>query len=89
MALNTRRLIADSHGRITLWQSPNVLLWGWIILEVIKMFLSNGRLKTGFEQLGTATLFAWAYFEITKGVNYFRKALGAVVLIVIAFGFFR
>lgn len=87
--LNTKRFFRDSNGQITIWQSPNLLLSAWIIFEVIKLIVSKGKLKTGLEQLSSVTLFAWAYLEATTGVNYFRKVLGLLVLIIIIVGFFR
>jgi hypothetical protein len=79
----------DSRGKIVIWQSPNLLLYGWIVFKVVAMLLNGGQLKTGFEHLSTAILFTWAFFELTKGVNYFRKALGAAVLAITTLGFFR
>jgi len=89
MKLQANHSIRDKGGRIVIWQSPNWLLWSWIIFRVVAIVLSTGRLKSGFEQLSTATLFAWACLEVTEGVNYFRKLLGAVVLGLIVIGFFR
>ncbi len=79
----------DKDEHIVLWQSPNILLIGWAAFKVMAMLLGTGRLKTGFEHLGTALIFAWAYFEATEGVNYFRKALGLTILVVITVGFFK
>jgi hypothetical protein len=79
----------DKHGRIVLFQVPNALVCAWIFFKVISLLLPGGRLKSGSAELGTAFLFVWAYFEITQGVNYFRRLLGLVVLVVIIVGFFR
>lgn len=79
----------DGKGRVALWQSPNVLLYGWLAFKVISMILSESRFKTGFEKLSMAALFTWAYLEITSGVNYFRRSLGAIVMIMLVFGYFK
>jgi hypothetical protein len=89
MKLSIDQFIKDKHGHIVLWQTPNVLLYSWIVLKVVTWLLSTSHLKSGLGQLSTAILFAWAYLEATKGVNYFRKLLGAVVLGMIVIGFFR
>ncbi len=88
MQLDLKYLIRDKNSRIVLWQSPNLLLWGWIICSIIALLL-GGRAKAGFEHLSTAALFAWASLEVMEGVNYFRRALGASILVVIIVGFFR
>lgn len=89
MPLSMKDFIRDKDGRVVLWQSPNLLLWSWIILKLISLLLKAGRIKAGFEQLSSAVIFAWALYEFTKGVNYFRKALGLVVLIAVIVGFFK
>lgn len=83
------KLVKDKHGHVVLWQAPNVLLASWIVLKLITWPLNSGQLKSGLSLLGTAVLFAWAYLEATKGVNYFRKLLGIVVLVIIIIGFFK
>lgn len=44
------------------------------------MLAPAGNLKSGTEQIGSAFLFTWAFLEITQGVNYFRRALGIIVM---------
>ena len=69
----------DPTGRVVIWQSPNLLLGGWILCKIVSLAITNDRLDSGFSHLASALLLAWAYFEMTKGVNTFRKALGVVV----------
>jgi hypothetical protein len=83
------KFFKDARGRIVLFQMPNTLVYAWAFFKVISLLLSNGRLKNGSAELGTAFLFVWAYLEITKGVNYFRRLLGIIVLTAIIIGFFR
>ncbi len=80
--------LKDDAGRIVIWQTPNYLLSGWILSKVATVMLDNSRLDTGFSQLGTALLFAWAYLEMSKGVNLFRKTLGTIILGLIIASFF-
>ena len=69
--------IKDKEGNIVLWQWPNMPLVGWAIFALL------GRL-TRWQPLtwiGTAFLFVWALLEIFRGVNYFRRGLGLIVLL--------
>jgi hypothetical protein len=88
MQQKAKRFISDSDGHIVLWQSPNLLLSVWIVLRIVTLLLKGSHLKSGLEQLSTAILFAWACFEMTTGVNYFRKTIGILVMVVITAGFF-
>lgn len=72
----------DRHGDIVIWQTPNALLIGWAILTIISLFL-NGSASNVFVWLGTLALVIWALLELGRGVNYFRRALGAVVIVLI------
>jgi hypothetical protein len=69
----------DRRGRIVLWQRPNVWLIGWLVLTFISL-LFTGRRSDVFSWLGSASLIIWSLLEVFKGVNYFRRALGLLVL---------
>ncbi len=73
----------DKRGKLVLAQKPNVPLWGWIISTVLSYVFSKGKVHNLFQIMAFGSLFAWAYLEITSGINYFRRVLGAIVLIVI------
>jgi hypothetical protein len=57
-------------GRITIWQWPNTPLWVYIAATVLRVAI-----------LATIALAVWAGLEVLRGVNPFRRSLGAVVLI--------
>jgi hypothetical protein len=78
----------DKQGHIVMVQSPNLPLFGWILLELVSLALRKGHTKTAFQSLATAFLFTWAYLEITRGVNYFRRFLGLVVIVMIILSYF-
>jgi len=82
-----KRFISDKHGKIIIWQAPNLPLLGWFAFFVISRLFS-GQLSSGFSQVSTASLFVWAYLEITDGANYFRRLLGGVVMFIIVLSFF-
>ena len=62
---------------------------GWITSRILVAVLPEGDIGAGLSRLGTGLLFIWAYLELTAGANYFRKALGAAVLIAIALSYFQ
>lgn len=70
----------DGRGKVVIWQTPNAWLIGWAVLTTLSLFF-NGRVADVFGWAGSASLIIWSVLEITKGANYFRRALGAVVLI--------
>ncbi len=78
----------DDHGRLAVFQFPNVPLIGWFVCWVIAMPLPAGPFKAGFSKLSLAFLFTWAYLEIVRGSSYFRQIIGAIVMIGVLVGFF-
>lgn len=79
----------DKHGKVVLWQRPNILLSIWILAILVIQILPESHLKSGIAQLNPAVLFAWAYLELTSGVNYFRKSVGLVVLGAVITGYLK
>ena len=65
-------------GRITIAQPPNVALWIFIAAWLVRLVLpedSAARSTVGW--IGTATLGWWAVDELVRGVNPWRRVLGA------------
>lgn len=90
---DTERSLADKmfrapNGKIVLAQLPNPPLAGWAVCAILAALIDHGRAHTGFDRLSSALLLVWAYLEITEGVNWFRRGLGAVVAISVVVGFF-
>jgi hypothetical protein len=77
------------NGRVVIWQTPNIPLWGWIICRVLGLVIKDGSVGTGLSKLGTSFLFAWALLELLKGESYFRRVVGALVLAAISLSFFK
>ena len=73
------RIWKDRHGQVVVWQNPNAWLIGWAVLTVMSLLVS-GTLADVFSWLATASLIVWSLQEIFRGVNYFRQALGILVL---------
>lgn len=79
---------SDKNGKVTLAQSPNLPIIGWIIFKLIAIPISNQPVKTGFESIATAFLFAWAYLEIVEGDSNFRRLLGVLIMSLIVINMF-
>jgi hypothetical protein len=68
-------------GRITIAQVPNVPLVLWIGLTVAeRLWDPRGGWATSVEVAAFAALAVWAVDEMVRGVNPWRRLLGAVVL---------
>jgi hypothetical protein len=75
------QVFRDDEGKIVLGQSPNLPIIVWIIATLLKMIFATGQINTGLELIAFGTLFTWAWGELFQGVNYFRRALGLIVLV--------
>ncbi|ELR97371.1 hypothetical protein [Gloeocapsa sp. PCC 73106] len=76
----------DGEGKIVLAQTPNLPLIVWIVASLLKLLFTTGRVNIGLDLLAFGTLFTWAWQELFEGVNYFRRALGLIVLIALLAG---
>ena len=66
-------------GRITVMQRPNLPLVLFAACRLVEWLLS-GTPADVLRWVGSAALLWWAVDEIARGVNPFRRALGALVL---------
>ena len=69
-------------GRWVVVQVPNAPLLVWLVTVVLRWFWSS----TALDVLGTAALVVWAGDEVVRGVNPFRRLLGAAVLVWVVIG---
>ena len=72
----------DSEGNIVLAQAPNLPLLVWLVATLLKLVLTSVSMYIALDAIAFGTLFTWAWQELFQGVNYFRRALGLVVLII-------
>lgn len=70
----------DSNGNIVLAQMPNLPLIVWIVTSLLALIFTAGKINTVLDVLANGSLFTWAWLELFQGVNYFRRALGLIVL---------
>lgn len=75
------RTFRDSEGKIVIAQMPNLPLMVGLAALVVQYTLPNGKLQTGADLIAFGALFTWAWQEVFAGVNYFRRALGLIVLV--------
>ena len=75
------KVFRDSEGKIVLAQMPNLPLIVWIVASLLKLIFTTGKISIGLEVLAFGSLFTWAWEELFQGVNYFRRALGILVLV--------
>lgn len=75
------RTFRDSDGKLVIAQMPNLPLMVWLAATLLQLFFASGSLHTGLGALAFGALFTWAWQELFQGVNYFRRALGFVVLL--------
>ena len=68
-------------GAITIAQAPNLVLWIVIAGSVlIWAWHPAGYLGVALEIVVKAAIFVWAIDEVWRGVNPWRRCLGAAVL---------
>lgn len=80
------RTFRDSEGNIAIAQAPNLPILVWLGATVLQLLPVTGKVQAGLSLIAFGTLFTWAWLELFEGVNYFRRALGLVVLVsIIAF----
>lgn len=79
----------DKHGNIVIYQRPNIWLVVWVGLTVVSLFVPHGAAEAITWWLSLAALTVWAGLEVWRGVNYFRRALGALILVLIILAAFR
>ncbi|RAP36640.1 hypothetical protein B1207_07495 [Legionella quinlivanii] len=74
----------DKQNRIVIFQFPNWPLILWFVFAVLDYLWSSNQPEVHhlWSMLRFGFIFTWAWLEITGGVNYFRRTLGLLVLII-------
>ncbi|MEG4861340.1 hypothetical protein QUB75_28270 [Microcoleus sp. K1-B6] len=75
------RTFRDSEGKIVIAQMPNLPLSVGIVASLLTLLVTTGKINLGLELVAFGSLFTWAWEELFQGVNYFRRALGLIVLV--------
>ena len=66
-------------GRIVLAQAPNAAILVFFASYVLRWFTGD-RLGSQLGNVGMGALIVWGLDELIRGVNPFRRLLGAIVL---------
>ncbi|BAY14992.1 hypothetical protein NIES2109_36530 [Nostoc sp. HK-01] len=75
------KIFRDSNGNIVIAQPPNPPLILWVVASLLTLIFQSGTINAVLQILANGALFTWAWLELFQGVNYFRRALGLIVLI--------
>ena len=68
-------------GDITIAQAPNLVLWIVIVAAVLRwVWHPSGTAATALDVVFKGGLIVWSLGEIFRGVNPWRRCLGAGVL---------
>ena len=71
-----------TDGRIVIAQLPNLSLWIFIVARVVGAFLEAGTSPASAAELvATLAIVWWGTDELVRGVNPWRRFLGAAVLV--------
>ena len=71
----------DSEGQIVIAQPPNLPLIVGIVASLLKLIVPTGEINLALDLVAFGSLYTWAWEELFQGVNYFRRALGLIVLV--------
>ena len=72
----------DKNGDVAIAQKPNAPIIVWVLLRLIAFVVKHGTVHSAALLLSSIVLVYWASLELFHGVNYFRRGLGLVVLLV-------
>ena len=76
-----------STGRYTVAQLPNWPLGVWLAVSVVRWIAHPvGTVGTVLHVVATGALLVWAIDELVRGVNPWRRALGAATAAVVLAG---
>jgi len=67
----------------TVGQFPNPPLWVALAALLVALLTDDGTVNDVARAVSYVALTVWAYEEAARGVNGFRRALGAVALLLI------
>ncbi len=79
-----KKFISDKNGKVVIWQMPNAPLIVWLIFTVLLHFLKHGHPHTIAQIIAQVALIIWAVLEVFWGASYFRRTLGAIVIVLMA-----
>jgi len=82
-SLLLNQIFRTKDGKIVIWQFPNIPIIIWGLSLLLAKIVTEGPVHNLASAISFGALFTWAWLEIFQGVNYFRRALGLVILTII------
>ena len=79
-----KKFFSTKEGKIIIGQNPNLPMIGFVVLKAVSLLLT-GTLGRYLGFLGDFSLLVWAIMELFAGVNIFRRSLGLITLLALAF----
>ncbi len=70
----------DTKGHVVIAQTPNWQLLGAILAHIGQIVLGDSSLANVASVLRLVFILFWAYEELFRGVNLFRRCLGLFVI---------
>lgn len=79
-----RKFWYDSHGRLSIFEAPNLPLIVWFTCLVLGWVLPEGDIADVVSLVGRIALITWALLELFWGNAYFRRLFGLAILILMS-----
>jgi len=73
----------NDRGQVVVWQKPNIYLATWGIITVVNWFLPLDWIEKSLGFVSLIAIIVWGVLEVYSGTNYFRRLIGALVLLAI------
>ena len=84
-----KNFFRDKDGKVVVGQRPNVYIYVWIVSRVGEKLMHGATVQNILWWIGTLSLIIWAWLELSDGVNYFRRTLGLIILILLIVSVFK
>lgn len=76
------RTFKDNQGNLAIFQKPNLPSMVGLAALLFSISPISPFLQTLFGAIAYGAIFTWSWLELFQGVNYFRRILGLVVLVI-------
>lgn len=79
--MNINRFLPFNVKQLIVFQVPNLPLVLWFVGLLLAKIFHKFNIHSSFSALSATALLVWATMELFTGQSYFRRNLGAVILI--------
>ena len=86
MKYSYKNLFKTKNGDIVVGQRPNAPILIWFTTLLLSQIPQLDEVQSELLTLSTAALVVWALLELTRGINLFRRLIGAGILGLIILG---